>query len=395
MPKGSNSSRLRRSNEQLLLSSLRRLGAASKAELAHLANLSPQAATRIIDDLEQAELVRRQGLRTGGLGQPSMLYAINPRGAYAIGVNVGWRDVQILLMDFGGTIMERVSHEIEWPEPDLLLDQIGRAIKDLSARLAPAEAARLVGVGVVIPRFRGAQAASLKSSEALAQPWDNIDFVSGVGKRTHLPVFFESDCAAPIVAELLFGQGIDFANLLYAFVGTSVRGGLVLQGKLASGVHGNTGTLASMPVPPSTLASSRVANQPFETLDDRVSTLVLLRHMNANGYPIQSVSVLLDLPPEAQELIDEWVADCAEALTFAIVSVTGVLDFDAIVIDGNLPRPLVGSIVASTQQILRQLAPGGMLVPRILEGKVGPEAPAIGSAALPFYAKFFLPKPSC
>jgi hypothetical protein len=71
------------------------------------------------------------------------------------------------------------------------------------------------------------------------------------------------------------------------------------------------------------------------------------------------------------------------------------LDFDAIVIDGNLPRPLVGSIVASTQQILRQLAPGGMLVPRILEGKVGPEAPAIGSAALPFYAKFFLPKPSC
>jgi predicted NBD/HSP70 family sugar kinase len=388
MTKGSNSSGLRRYNERVLLTSLRRLGTASKVELARLSNLTPQAATRIIDDLEQAGLVRQQGKRKGGLGQPSTLYAINPQGAYSIGVNVGRRDIQLLLMDFGGVVIEKLAHEFERPEPDFLLDQIERGIKDLSARLDPREAAKLVGVGVAMPWFMGAWTRELNMSEALAQQWNTIDFGDEVARRTHLSVFFENDCSAATIAELLFGRGVDIANFLYAFVGTFIGGGVVLQGNLESGVHGNSGALASMPVPPSTLASAGAPTQPFETLANRASLFVLRRHLNASGFPIQSISELPDLPPQAGVLIDEWVEDCAAALTFAMVSATGVLDFEAIVIDGNLPRPLVADIVARVDKKLRQAVPSGVFVPRVLAGKTGADARAIGGAILPFYANF-------
>ena len=60
-----------------------------------------------MDDLEAAGLIRQQGRRTGGLGQPATLYCINPQGAYAIGANVGRQDLQLLLMDFGGEVIEK------------------------------------------------------------------------------------------------------------------------------------------------------------------------------------------------------------------------------------------------------------------------------------------------
>ena len=81
MSKGSNSSGLRRYNERVLINFLRKLGQASKLELSRLSNLTPQAVTRIIDDLETAGMVEQKGKIQRGLGQPSTMYAINVHGA--------------------------------------------------------------------------------------------------------------------------------------------------------------------------------------------------------------------------------------------------------------------------------------------------------------------------
>ncbi len=388
MSKGSNSSGLRRYNERVLLTQLRRLGSASKVEMARLSNLTPQATTRIVDDLEQAGLVRQLGRRTGGLGQPSTLYGINPAGAYAIGVNVGRRDIQMLLMDFGGAIKGNVAHEFERPEPDFLLDRIEEGIHALTARLGPGEPGKLVGVGVAMPWFMGAWARELNMSPALAEAWNTIDFGGEVAKRTRFPVFFENDCSAAAIAELLFGLGMQIDNFLYAFIGTFIGGGVVLQGNLESGVHGNSGALASMPVLPSGLDSTPPPALAFETLANRASIFVLRRHLNARGFSINSISELADLPAVAQPVIDEWSEDCADALAFAFVSAMGVLDFEAIVIDGNLPRDLVAQLVEKVRKHLGASVPSGVFVPEVLVGNIGPDARAIGGAILPFYSNF-------
>ncbi len=388
MGKGSNSSGLRRYNERVVLSTLRKLGAASKSDLARLTDLTAQAVTRIVDELENTGLMVREGRRLGGKGQPSIMYAINPTGAYSIGVKVGRRDIELLLMDFGGGVLDSISHDFECPEPEFLLDQIEQGIQTLTNKLSPPDRGKLMGVGVAMPWFIGAWTKELGMSQALAEQWSHINFGAEVAQRTHLPVFFENDCSAAAIAELQFGNGINVSNFLYVFIGTFIGGGLVLNGNLEAGVHGNSGALASMPVPSSKLSSTPTTEGPFEVLLNRASLFGLRRHLNKNGIDIKSASQLDAVMDQARPLVQEWLDDCADALVYAILSAVGVLDLEAVVLDAHLPRYLLDELVGMVSRRLQQAAPSGVFKPKILSGKIGTNAVATGGAILPFYSNF-------
>lgn len=388
MSKGSNSSGLRRYNERVLISALRSLGMASKFELARLSNLTPQAVTRIIDDLETVGLVAQRGKLQRGLGQPSTMYSIDPKGAFSIGVNVGRNDIQILLMDFGGNVIGKIAHEFSLPDPDFLLDRVVAAVSQLQASLNPAEQARLVGVGLAMPWFMGGWQQELSMSDALVARWNSLKFDQELASRINLPIFIENDCSAAAIAELQFGLGNQVKNFLYVFIGTFVGGGVVLQGNLESGVNGNSGALASMPVSPSTLDSCPPPKGPFEVLANRASIYVLRRHLRMRGFAISNISELPNILPAAQAAVDEWIEDCAQALTFAVFSATGVLDFEAIVLDGNLPRVIVLKLVERLRVMMAELTPAGVYLPDVFCGIIGVDARAIGGAILPFYANF-------
>jgi predicted NBD/HSP70 family sugar kinase len=388
MGKGSNSAGLRRYNERVIMTALRNMGSASKSELAKAVNLTPQALTRIIDELDRVGLVSRRGRRLGGKGQPSIMYSIDPQGAYSIGVKVGRSDLEMLLMDFGGEIIARMSHPYNVPEPAFLLPQIKSGIEELSAKVPPGGSGKLFGVGIAMPWFIGAWTREIEMSDSLAAEWNSINFEEEVEKLTELPVFFENDCSAAAIAELSFGRGADIGNFLYVFIGTFVGGGVVLQGKLEAGSHGNAGALASMPVPPSKLSSVPPPEGAFEALLNRASLFALRRHLAANGIKLNRVAHLHTVLDEARPLVQEWLDDCADALVFAMLSAVGVLDTEAIVIDGYLPTFLLDELVAMVRRRIQAQSLSGVFEPKILRGSVGGNAVAYGGAILPFYANF-------
>ena len=388
MSQGSNSAGLRRYNERVILTALRNKGSASKSEIARMVSLTPQAVTRIIDDLDRVGLVSRQGRRLSGKGQPSIMYSIDPGGAYSIGVKVGRSDLEMLLMDFGGEVIARLSHPYDVPEPQFLLPKIKSGIEELSAKVPLDCGDKLFGVGIAMPWFMGAWTEELEMSEELARQWNDINFELEVGKLTNLPVFFENDCSAAAIAELLFGRGSEQSNFLYVFIGTFVGGGLVLQGKLEAGAHGNAGALASMPVPPSKLNSVPTPKGPFEALLNRASLFVLRRHLAANGIELHRVAHLHTVIDQARPLVQEWLDDCADAFVFALLSAVGVLDVEAVVIDGHLPAYLLDELVETVRRRIHAHSPSGVFEPQILRGSIGGNAVAYGGAMLPFYANF-------
>lgn len=386
MGKGSNSSGLRRYNERVLLAALRRRGTASKSDLARSADLTAQAATRIVDDLEQAGLVMREGRRTGGKGQPSTLYVLNPRGAYSIGVKVGRRGVELLLMDFGGRVLHKREYVREMPGPAFVLEHIETGMAALVAELSPPEVRKLMGLGIAMPWFMGAWSRELEMDPARVVEWEEVNFAEELQARTSLPIFFENDCSAAAAAELQFGGGED--NFLYVYLSTFVGGGLVLNGNLEPGLHGNAGALASMPVPRSRLDSVPAPTGPFEALYNRASLFGLRRHLNAHGIPLGFVSDLETVMDTARPLVQEWMEDCADALVFALLSAVGILDLEAIVIDALLPRYLLDELVDMVSRRIRRAAQPDLFVPAIRAGTLGADAIAVGGAILPFYSNF-------
>ena len=123
-----------------------------------------------------------------------------------------------------------------------------------------------MGVGVAMPWFMGAWTKEPFMKKETAQKWNDINFADELAKVVDLPLFIENDCSAAAVAELQFGIGSHISNFLYIFVGTFIGGGLVLHGNLETGIHGNAGSLGTMPVPRSKLDTAPKHEGAYETV---------------------------------------------------------------------------------------------------------------------------------
>ena len=109
--RGSNSAQLRRYNERIVLQILRRAGEASKAELARAVQLTNAAIGAIIQDLIEEGLIFEAGKRhDGSRGQPATILKLAPDGAYSFGVRLDRTNIETVLMDFSGKIIDRRIH---------------------------------------------------------------------------------------------------------------------------------------------------------------------------------------------------------------------------------------------------------------------------------------------
>lgn len=88
--------------------------------------------------------------------------------------------------------------------------------------------------------------------------------------------------------------------------------------------------------------------------------------------------------------LDRWIADSARGIAFAVVAACSVIDFPAAVIDGGFPAEVRDRLVEAVASEVAAMDLQGIEAPRIVAGKVGPAARAIGGASLPLFKRFLL-----
>ena len=97
--KGSNSVKVRHYNERFVLDAICRLKEASKSDLARATHLTPAAVADIVDGLELSGFVKQVGKRFGQRGSPSTLYRLTPERIYSVGIKIGRRALEGVLVD--------------------------------------------------------------------------------------------------------------------------------------------------------------------------------------------------------------------------------------------------------------------------------------------------------
>jgi predicted NBD/HSP70 family sugar kinase len=385
---GSNSVQIRQFNERVILAALRRLGEASKADLARYAQLTNNAAGQIVRELEQQSLVKTLGKRSGNRGQPATLLTLNSDGAYAIGVTIGRRSLRSLLVDFHGEVLERRAREQVWPLPQDAVDFILESITAFHATLPTSARSRIAGLGIAMPYNLGSWQKELSMPAGALAAWNNFDFLARVRREVDLPIFVENDGTAAAAAELFRGHGRKIDDFLYLFIGAAIGGGIVTGGDFQRGLHGNAGDVGLMPVAPSKLSSAMQPNAAFDVLLSRASVNALVRHLSSQGFAVRTEQELVAALPEAKQAVEEWIEDCADALVAPILSAVRLLDVDSVVIDSDLPSGLIDSLIRSTGDHLRRASPESREPPLLMQGSIGPEAAAIGAAILPLHLNF-------
>ena len=383
---GASSVHIRHYNQRLILQRLRRLGEASRADLARAASLTNTAVGEIIKQLEANGLVRTIGKRHGGnRGQPATMLGLDPRGAYAIGVRLDRTRIETALTDLGGTVLSHRTHNHTLPAPAQTLDIVRDDIERL-VRLVPAvRRRRITGVGVARPYNLGSWLSELDLSPEVFGAWDTVAFGPDLERACGLPVVEENDGTAASIAELFHGHGRSHDDFLYVFIGPAIGGGLALGGQCVRGYSGNAGDIGMIPVRPSTLPST-FSRDGRDILLGRASLNALSRHLRFRGVAHAGFAEL-DTDAGTGAGI-EWLDDCADALVEPLLTARALLDVPVVVIDSDLPTPWIDRLLERLAPLLASRVAEARTPPALLRGSFGAMAGALGAATLPLFLHF-------
>lgn len=383
-PRGSNQIGMSQFNERVVLQAVRLHGSMPKADLARLTNLSTQTISLIINRLLENGLVQKLTPLRGKVGQPSVPIMLNPDGAFFIGIKIGRRSLDVLLVDFVGVVRQRSSLSYPFPEPDTIFTAIAAQLTSVCASLTPSALARLSGIGIGAPLGLGGWQKLLDIAPEQARKWDDIDIRGRVQAMTNLPVEFAKDTAAACVAELVAGRGRSIKSYLYIFVDTFIGGGLVINSHLHGGLHGNAGAVGSVPLG---LARGDAKAAPEQLLSD-ASLYNLEQLFSASGLDESASYDARALQEPWLTHTSAWLDDAARAIALAIVSATCLLDLEGVIIDGSVDRLLLKKLLEQVDTALGYYSWEGVRRPLVSEGTIGSDARGIGAALLPLYANF-------
>lgn len=382
--RGSNQVGMRQFNDRVVLQALRVHGATPKAELARLTGLTAQTIGLITARLDEEQLLRREAPIRGKIGQPSIPLGLNPDGAFAVGIKIGRRSADCLLVDFTGAVRQRLVMPYAFPDVATLLPALSTNLNTLLRSLGPLRS-RVVGVGVAAPFHLGGWHRMLGLSDVQADAWTHIDLAAEVQAMTDLPVSFAKDTTAATVAELVLGRGRDITSFLYLFIDTFVGGGLVLHSHLHRGVNGNSGAVASLPLQTAVAGEGAAPAQ----LISQASLWDLEQRLREHSLDPTAAYDQRALQAPWLEHTQAWVSSCAQALAQCVVSGTAFLDVEAVVVDGSLAPELLQLLLERTRAALTGYNWEGLFAPpRIEQGQMGSDARALGGALLPLHACF-------
>jgi predicted NBD/HSP70 family sugar kinase len=379
---GANQHGLRDHNARLILSLIQRQGALPGSEIARLAGLSPQTVSVILRELELDGFLMRGDPQRGRVGKPSVPMALAPDAVHALGLKLGLRSADLVLCDFLGAVKGQIRTTYRWPVPDQVFAFLRDGLARLTHDLTPAQRARIAGIGIARPHEIWTWHDAVGAPPGALDLWQGIDFAAEIARFSPLPVFIENDATAASRAEHVYGRGRAFRDFAYFFVGSFVGGGIVLNHSVMAGATGNAGAFGSLP-------SRRADGTPCQLIDAASIWLLEAALARAGVDPAR----LWTLPQDWSgfgPVLDTWLADTADAIAAAAVTVCAVVDFEAIIVDGGFPPSVRAGLVARIRDRLSGLDRRGLSPFAVHPGEVGGNARAIGAACTPIFSRHLL-----
>lgn len=384
LDRGTRQTGIRLYNERLVLSLVRQSGSIPQATIARLTGLSPPTVSAIVRQLKADDLLIREAPQRGRVGQPLVPVSLNPEGAYSLGVKIGRRRCEMVLMDLVGGLHGAVHRTCSYPTPGTVIDFVTDNLGGLTDRLSADRRSRIAGIGLATPFELWNWEEQVGAPPGAMAAWRDLDLQAEVEKVTDLPVYSCNDATAACAAELLFGRSSRRSETLYIFVAWFIGGGVVLNGSLFPGRSGYAGSFGQTLVPDIDENRRPVGRQLLHC----ASMYLLDRAVRDAGGDPAPIWESPDDWSAIEPQVGPWLDRAAEGIALGIVSSVSLVDFQAAIVDGAMPASVRGRLVERIIDKLKAIEQKGLPPFEVLEGSIGNTARVIGGASLPFLAKF-------
>lgn len=370
---GTNLERAGDHNQRVTLQAIRVGGPITRTDLAEITGLTAPAIANITKRLLNDGLILDAGRLQGQRGQPAMKLAINPDGCFSIGLNIDRDHITLVVLDLLGKVRARATREVNFALPDAVTAFFDTEMAAILDR-GDIRADRLIGIGVALPDDLARVSLPHQPDDYAA--WNNIDIAATFGGKLGLPTFVENDAAAAALGELAFGHGLHHPSFFYILFSRGLGGGLVIDGSYYRGANGRSGEIGFIPV--------RSDRTTARSLQDAVSLAALLDFMEQRGFALERPDQLSGLSGEGETALAEWVDMAAELLTDPLLSISCLMNPEAVFIGGRLPAELVEKLAAAVNQRTNAHRSRIPALAPLHRAAMAADAPAVGAAILPF-----------
>ena len=153
---------------------------------------------------------------------------------YAIGIDLGGTKIEVGIVDQEGNVYQKERLEtLAEQGPQMIQKRLISTIQHLRNQFPVS----LLGIGVGVAGQIDPQTGLVIFAPNL--DWHDYPLKTGLEEALEIPVFVLNDVRAITFGEWKFGAGRREKDLLCAFIGTGIGGGIVSNGQLLTG-HSNT-----------------------------------------------------------------------------------------------------------------------------------------------------------
>jgi glucokinase-like ROK family protein len=231
---------IRAINRFKILHTIRARKLISRVDITKVTGLSQATVTGITASLidEGLLLEKRPGESEGG--RPPILIALNPDGAYAVGVYLSISKINVVIIDLEATI--RASYEMPLEKqnyaPEAIADKIVQAVQECMWQ-ANFSRNQISGIGIALPGLVDWHTGVIRFLPDYQ--WEKVNLRDLVHKKIDHPTYIENTANSLTLAEQWFGEGRGVDNFIVVTLEYGVGMGIIINGQLYRGHKGAAG----------------------------------------------------------------------------------------------------------------------------------------------------------
>ncbi len=157
---------------------------------------------------------------------------------YRIGIDLGGTNIAAGLVNEEKRIVDSVSIKTNAPRSVASVIDDMAALVDTLVERSGISRTEIASVGVGVPCTANEENGHLEDANNLG--WDDEPFLTLLGVKLNLPVYFGNDANVAAWAEYRCGNYEDDSFLMLT-IGTGIGGGIIIGGKLWAGINGAAG----------------------------------------------------------------------------------------------------------------------------------------------------------
>ena len=240
---------MRAINRSKILETIRTMGLVSRIDIARITGLSQALVTGLTAELIKKGLIleKQSGEYEGG--RRPMLLALNPEGAFVVGVNLSISEISVVIVNFEGAVEAFYTTPLE-PVQHPVADIASSMVKAVQSCIWEANFTKkqISGVGIGIPGLVNSDSGQIRFLPNYG--WENVNLKERVQRELNHPCYVDNSTNTLALAEQWFGEGKGIDNFLVVTIENGVGLGAVINGRIYRGGEGIAAEFGHLTIDP-------------------------------------------------------------------------------------------------------------------------------------------------